>query len=182
MPKTVVPIVLMVSLTAALGTLRSVGVPVRHINQDAENWKVQFRAFNRPRSSGMPVEVLAFDIVNHQGGMWVRQWRLKNRSAKTVVKIRPALFVTKQEAPDVVLVRREVRRSVGLTLAPNTDWPKSVCLPQMKSCEAAFATFSLEELMQPLREQRKENESYSVSLAIDKVWFEDGTTWEFDKD
>ena len=151
-------------------------------NSNSTNWKVSFQLLAGKARDMMPVQVTAFDIVNHQGGMWVREWRLKNLSSKTVVKLRPALFVVDRLETDKVLVRREVRRSVGLTLAPNTDWPTSVCLPQMKSCEAAFATFSLEELMQPLREQRKENESYSVSLAIDKVWFEDGTTWEFDNE
>ena len=109
--------------------------------------------------------------------MWVRQWRLLNRSDKTVVKIRPALFVAKEDDLDSLLFVRQPMRYYGVTLAPGIQWREGQCSPQAKSCRNAFATVSLDQLMEPLSQQTKTK--YRVALGVDKVWFQDGTVWEF---
>ncbi len=105
------------------------------------------------------------------------KWRLLNRSDKTVVKIRPALFVAKEDDLDSLLFVRQLMRYYGVTLAPGIQWPEGQCSPQAKSCRNAFATVSLDQLMEPLSQQTKTK--YHVALGVDKVWFQDGTVWEF---
>ena len=109
--------------------------------------------------------------------MWVREWRLVNRSEKTMVKFRSALFVAKEDDPDSLLIVRELRRYVGLTLLSGARWPVGPCSPQAKSCQNAFATESLDQLLEPLSQQK--DTKYRVALGVDKVWFQDGTIWEF---
>jgi hypothetical protein len=128
----------------------------------------------------MPVEVLKFDVVVHSTVMWVREWRLKNRSGKATARIRPALFVYRESEPDTLLLRRAVRRSFGLTLVPSEEWPKAACLPSALSCHSAFAMLSAGELLKAFAESGEPVGKYRVALGIDKVWFEDGTIWEFE--
>lgn len=142
------------------------------------NWDVTFAPYTGKALETMPVQVLVFDVTNHEHGLWVRQWRLLNRSNKTVVKIRPSLFVAKEDDLNSLLFVRELRRYVGVTLAPGAQWPEGECSPQAKSCRNAFATVSLDELMEPLSQQT--NTKYRAALGVDKVWFQDGTVWEFD--
>jgi hypothetical protein len=144
------------------------------------NWDVTFQPYTGKAEQAMPVQVTMFDVKTSQGGMWVREWRLKNRSTKPVTKLRLAWFVWKDQEPEPLLVRREVRRWVTLTLSPGTDWPSSTCPPEWKSCQSAFATYSLDELMEPLLTREDPNAKYRVSLAVDKVQFDDGSTWEFE--
>ena len=141
-------------------------------------WNVTFQPYAGKGEAAMPVPVTTFDVLNHQGGMWVREWRVKNRTTKLVRRMRHAWFVVNEQEPEKVLVRTGVARYFGLTLGPERDWPLSKCPPEAKSCQSAFATFSLDELMESLKLE-DHNAKYRVSLGIDKVWFDDGTTWEF---
>lgn len=141
---------------------------------------LSFQPYSGVGHEAMPVEVLKFDVVvGHNYHMWVREWRLKNRSGKAIVKIRPALFVYSESEPDTLLLRREVRRSYGVRLDPIEEWPKGACLPTAKSCFAAFAVPLPGELLKPLAESGEPEGNYRIALGIDKVWFEDGTIWEF---
>jgi hypothetical protein len=143
----------------------------------ASKWDVTFAPYSGKALDAMPVQVLVFDVVDHGSGMWVREWRIVNHSEKALVRIRPALFVAKEDDLDSLLLVREVRRYVGLTLSAGGQWPKGPCSPQEKSCQNAFATVSLDQLMEPLSQQK--DTKYRVALGVDKVWFQDGTVWEF---
>jgi hypothetical protein len=144
----------------------------------ASKWDVTFAPYSGKALATMPVQILVFDVTDHEAGMWVREWRLVNRSEKTVVKLRPALFVAKEDDPDSLLIVREVRRKFsGFNLLPGARWPDGPCAPQAKSCHSAFATVSVDQLMEPLSQQK--DTRYRVALGVDKVWFQDGTVWEF---
>jgi hypothetical protein len=144
----------------------------------ASKWDVTFAPFSGKALADMPVQILVFDVTDHGGGMWVREWQMVNRSEKPVVKFRPALFVAKEDDPDSLLIVREVRRKFsGFNLLPGAQWPKSPCSPQARSCQMAFATVSVDELMEPLSQQK--DAKYRVMLGVDKVWFQDDTVWEF---
>jgi hypothetical protein len=141
---------------------------------------LSFQPYSGVGHEAMPVEVLKFDVVvGHNTNLWVREWRLKNRSGKAIVKIRPALFVYSESEPDTLLLRHEPRRYVGLSLGPSEEWPKAPCLPAAKSCHGAFAVLPAREWLRPLAESGGRPEgNYRIALGIDKVWFEDGTIWE----
>jgi hypothetical protein len=158
-------------LVAALSIATTTGKPA------SPSWDVTFAPYIGKALDTMPVQVLVFDVTDHEHGMWVREWRLMNRSDKTIVKIRPALFVAKEDDLDSLLLVRQLRNYYGVTLTPGVQWPEGPCSPQAKSCRNAFATVSLDELMKPLSQQT--NTKYRVALGVDKVWFQDGTTWEF---
>ena len=140
---------------------------------------LSFQPYSAVGHEAMPVQVLKFDVVvGHTCNLWVREWRLKNRSGKVIVRIRPTLFVYSESEPATLLLRREVRGYLGLRLDPSQEWPKGACLPAAKSCFAAFAVPLPGELLKPLAES-EEPGNYRIALGIDKVWFEDGTIWEF---
>jgi hypothetical protein len=145
-----------------------------------KSWDVTFQAYTGKGEQDMPIQVLTVDILVHSHVLWVREWRLRNRSDKTVVKIRPTLFVYKEQDPDSLLFRREAVRLYGVRISSGIEWPTGQCLPQAKSCQNAFATLSLEELMESLVRDGKLDGKYRVAFGIDKVWFEDGTIWEFE--
>ena len=158
-------------LIAAFSSAITTGKP------SASKWDVTFAPYSGKALADMPVQVLVFDARDHGSGMWVREWRIVNHSEKTMVKFRPALFVAKEDDLDSLLLVREVRRYIGLTLLPGAQHPVGPCSSQAKSCQNAFATVSLDQLLEPLSKQK--DTRYRVALGVDKVWFQDGTVWEF---
>jgi hypothetical protein len=50
----------------------------------------------------------------------------------------------------------------------------------MKHCRNSFAMLSAGELLRPLAKSGKPEGNYRIALGIDKVWFADGTVWEFE--
>jgi len=141
---------------------------------------LSFQPYSGIGHEAIPVEVLKFDVVvGHNTNLWVREWRLKNRSGKAIVKLRLALFVYSESEPDTLLLRHEPRRYFGLRLGPSEEWPKALCLPAALSCQSAFAVIPAREWLKPLAKSGEPEGNYRITLGIDKVWFEDGTIWEF---
>lgn len=177
---------LSLTLMLALFAMLAFGEIVGHGNASklsrapAGNLDVSFHSYLGKGHEEMPVQVLIFDVNVHRRSMWVREWRLKNRSSKTVTGIRPALFVYRQQEPDVLLLRHQIFSHYGTKLAPGVEWPGGPCSPVAKHCRSSFAMLSVEELLKPTVSTGKPEGIYRIALGIDKVWFEDGTVWEFE--
>lgn len=147
--------------------------------QSARSLHLSFQPFSGASHEAMPVEVLKFEAVaGTSDHLWVREWRLLNHSGKATVKMRLALFVSKDSEPDNLLFRRNDHALFVHTLGPGREWPKEACQPA-KYCPHAFAIGLPSELFKPLAEGGEPEGSYRVALVIDKVWFADGTIWEF---
>jgi hypothetical protein len=71
------------------------------------NLHLSFHPYSGAGHEDMPVEVLKFvvNVASDGHGMWVHEWRLKNRSNKDVIKIRRALFVFSESEPEKLLLR-----------------------------------------------------------------------------
>src|SRR5262245_34076213 len=70
----------------------------------SEQWQVTLAPYAGKGLDDMPVQVIAFDATAHSQSIWVRQWRLLNRSNKTIVKVRPVLFVAKENDLNTLLI------------------------------------------------------------------------------
>jgi hypothetical protein len=155
--------------------------PITTGQTSESKWHVTFAPYSGKELADMPVQVLVFDVKDHGTGMWVREWRIVNRSEKTFVRFRWALFVAKEDDLDSLLLVRELEgsggRGIGLTLRTGAQWPVGPCSPQAYSCQNAFATPPLDKLLEPLSQQK--DTRYRISFGVDKVWFQDGTVWEF---
>jgi len=80
---------------AILGSLLAGSVQVRSTVVPPA-LKLSFQPYAGEQHEVMPVEVLKFVVNPAVDGMWVHEWRIRNRSDKTVVRIRPTfLFIGK---------------------------------------------------------------------------------------
>ena len=148
--------------------------------------KLQFQPYvEQPQQEPVPVQVvkLVVDSGDNTRGMWVHEWRLKNRSDKKVVKIRYALFVYHADDPTKLLLRHQYRRDRSIGISVNAIWPRQKCEGQW--CPGEFLMLSNEEkglsatdLLKPLARDGKIEGSYIIALGIDRVTFSDGTVWE----
>ena len=143
---------------------------------DLTDLHLSFLPFSDPKREEMPVEVLKFVVnLGDSGTIWVHEWRLLNRSDKKVVKIRPTLFVYKEDDPETILLRHELFYA-GVSLGLGKIWPSQQC--QGYWCPNAFAIIPTNPLLKPLAENGKIEGNYVISLGIDRVEYADGTSWE----
>jgi hypothetical protein len=180
---------------------------------DAPKWRgnssgnlhLSFRPYAGAGHEDMPVEVLKFVVeVTWDGtGIWVHEWRLKNRSEKKVVKIRCALFVYNADDPTKLLLRHQLApsqsrhlKSDGLDdrvpISVNELWPRQKCegewCPGEHVMESPYdllhpnsiKPLSPTDLLEPLAKDGKIEGTYIIALGIDRVVFSDGTVWEFE--
>lgn len=161
------------------------------------NLHLSFRPYAGAGHEDMPVEVLKFVVkVDWDGtGMYVHEWRLKNRSDKKVVKIRCALFVYNADDPTKLLLRHQlgpIYKDDSVPISVNGIWPRQKCEGQW--CPSAFVMqsaydllhpnwlkpLSPTDLLKPLAKDGKIEGTYIIALGIDRVTFSDGTVWEFE--
>ena len=169
------------------------------------NLHLSFQPYAGAGHEDMPVEVLKVVVtVAWDGtGMWVNEWRLKNRSDKNVKRIRCALFVYNADDPTKLLLRHQLApsqsfhfKSDGLddrvAISVNEIWPRQKCAGLW--CPGEFLmqspydllhpnrikSLSPFDLLKPLAQDGKIEGTYIIALGIDRVTFSDGTVWEFE--
>lgn len=149
--------------------------------ESTTNLHLSFRPYAGAGHEDMPVEVLKFvvDVASDGTGMWVHEWRLKNRSNKDVIKIRRALFVFSESEPEKLLLRYNKMSLGNVRIASSRNWPLGECSGNY--CPSGFGMLSPVKLLEPLARDGEELKgNYIICLGIDKVWFADGTSWEFE--
>ena len=161
----------------ALGGLPVPRTSARPGSPRPDGLRLNFQPYAGEGHERMPVEVLKFVVNPGSGGMWVHEWRLKNRSDKSVVKIGRALFVYSEDDPRTLLLRHALP-DYEARLAPGRGWPRGECSGYY--CPGGFAMLSADELLKPLAEGGEPQGAYRIALGIDKVWFADGTVWELE--
>ncbi len=178
-------LVLMLAVLSALASIEAAGQSKAQKigRKSVENLRLSFTPYTGAGLESMPVEVVVFDAIVNINSMWVRDWRLRNRSDKTVTKVRQTLFVYSEGEPDKLLLRHAIPPYYGVgtsgPFSPNVEWPKEPCPAGKRFCPWGFAMLSAQELFEPLMKDGKIEGNYRVALGIDKVWFADGTVWEF---
>jgi hypothetical protein len=112
---------------------------------------------------------------------WIREQRMRNQSDKTVVGASYTVFVYRKEKPEVVLFKHPLpyRDSyVNMPIRPDSAWP-APCQPEPKYCPYGYAIPGVAELLAPLLKGGELEGRYEVAIGVTKVWFEDGSVWEF---
>jgi hypothetical protein len=171
------------STLAILGSVLAGGAQVRSAVVPPA-LKLSFQPYAGEQHESMPVEVLKLVVdggfastVND--GIFVHEWRLRNRSDKTVVRIRSTFFVYKQSEPEKLLLKYSAKSLVGgVKIPPGRSWPTQKCIGYW--CPSEFSTISARRLLQPLFNENEPGGAFIITMGIDKVWFEDGTTWELE--
>ena len=168
---------------AIFGSLLAGSVQVRS-TVAPQALKLSFQPYAGEQHEVMPVEVLKFVVdlpadALVDGNMFVHEWRLRNRSDKSVVRIRGALFIYGESEPEKLLLKYPDIHLGGLKLSPGQSWPTAACSGYW--CPNEFGThISARKLLQPLFNEKEPEGAYIVAMGIDKVWFADGTTWELE--
>jgi hypothetical protein len=168
---------------AILGSLLAGSVHVRS-TVVPQALKLSFQPYAGEQHESMPVEVLKLVVTGEfastlNNGIFVHEWRLRNRSDKTVVRIRSTFFVYRQSEPEKLLLKYSNKSLVGgVKISPGQSWPREKCVGYW--CPSEFSTISARKLLQPLFNENEPEGTYIITMGIDKVWFEDGTTWELE--
>jgi hypothetical protein len=146
--------------------------------------KLSFQPYAGEQHESMPVEVLKLVVDGAfastlNDGVFVHEWRLRNRSDKTVVRLRSAFFVYRQSEPEKLLLKYTAKSLVGgIKIPAGRSWPAEMCVGYW--CPSEFSTISARRLLQPLFNENEPEGAFIITMGIDKVWFEDGTTWELE--
>lgn len=168
---------------AILGSLLAGSVDVRS-TVVPQALKLSFQPYAGEQHESMPVEVLKLVVDGAfastlNNGIFVHEWRLRNRSDKTVVRIRSTFFVYRQSEPEKLLLKYSNKSLVGgVKISPGRTWPRQECVGYW--CPSEFSTISARKLLQPLFNENEPEGAYIIMMGIDKVWFEDSTTWELE--
>ena len=114
---------------AILGSLLAGSVDVRS-SVVPQALKLSFQPYAGEQHEVMPVQVLKFVVdlpadAVVDGNMFVHEWRLRNRSDKSVVRIRGALFIYGESEPEKLLLKYPDIHLGGLKLSPGQSWPRA---------------------------------------------------------
>ncbi len=168
---------------AILGSLLAGSVQV-HSTVPPQALRLSFQPYAGEQHESMPVEVLKLVVdgafaATVNDGIFVHEWRLRNRSDKTVVRIRSTFFVYRQSEPEKLLLKYSNKSLVGgVKISPGQSWPREKCVGYW--CPSEFSTISACKLLQPLFNENEPEGAYIITMGIDKVWFADGTIWELE--